>query len=251
MVSCKEYFDDKYFKERIEANIQTVAQIDNEGDSFIYRNVKYYYLMYNIIVDSFFNYVFYDDVEGMMEKESDRDDEVVCVWWSDKDDDITEEKSLEFIEKCKRRWDKMIEGSSGDIWDKYDNKTEYNNTESNDTDLHAGNICSRGYFLRSNKCFLKNNPEIYRIEISKENQEYIVEILSKFGCDEISFEYVYNNLKNTRKNSLVYWKDGKRNIVKDALWKYLVYEFEDLKISEKIKRIEILDEKEFKNKYEI
>ena len=182
MVSCKEYFDDKYFKERIKANTQTVTQIDNEGAGFICRNVKYYYLMYNIIMDSFFKYTFYADVEGMLEKESDRNDEVVCVWWSNKDDDITEEKSLEFIEKCKRRWDKMIEGSSGDIWDKYSDNNE----------VRAGNIHNREYFLRSKKCFPKHSPEIYRVEINKENQECIVEILSKFECIEVNFNYRYN-----------------------------------------------------------
>ena len=111
MVSVKEYFDSKDFKERIKTNIQTVTQMDDEGESFIYKRTKYYYLMYNIIVDSFFKYTFYADVEGMLEKESDRNDEVVCVWWCDLDDDISEEKGLEFIEKCERRWDKMIEGS--------------------------------------------------------------------------------------------------------------------------------------------
>ena len=243
MVSCKEYFDDKYFKERIKANIQTVTQRNREGNEsagFIYRNVKYYCLMYNIIMDSFFNYVFYDDVEGMMEKESDRDDEVVCVWWSDKDDDITEEKILEFIEKCKRRWDKMIEGSSGDIWDKYSDNNE----------VRAGNIHNREYFLRSKKCFPKHSPEIYRVEINKENQECIVEILSKFECIEVNFNYRYNVFEE-EKCELVYWKDGIEKTVKEALKKYLVYEFEDLKVSEKIKRIEFLNKEELEKKYEI
>ena len=50
---------------------------------------------------------------------------------------------------------------------------------------------------------------------------------------------------------MVYWKDGIEKTVKEALKKYLVYEFEDLKVSEKIERIEFLNKEELEKKYEI